>query len=90
MGPLAPVVLPTTSAVPGQQGAGSSSAATSVDCSGPLPPPAPVDPVVQANPAVPANPPAPVIDVDPEMIALAAWLGKFPNHFSLNPTLCGR
>ncbi|KAF7141482.1 hypothetical protein RHSIM_Rhsim06G0093300 [Rhododendron simsii] len=40
--PFGPVVPPTTSAVPGQQGAGSSSAAASVDRSGPLPPLAPL------------------------------------------------
>lgn len=72
MSPSAPVVLPKTSVVPGQQEAGSSSVAASVDRSGPLPPLAPVDLVVQANPAALANPPAPVIDVDQEMIASSA------------------
>ncbi|KAF7126289.1 hypothetical protein RHSIM_Rhsim11G0001300 [Rhododendron simsii] len=72
-GPLAPVVLPSTSVIADQQEVGSSSAvAAAADRYGPTHLPAPIDPIVQGNPTAPANPSVPVIDVGQEMIAPAA------------------
>ncbi|KAI8543105.1 hypothetical protein RHMOL_Rhmol08G0192600 [Rhododendron molle] len=72
-GPRAPVVLPSTSVIHGQQEAGSSFAAIIVaDLLGPTNLPTPTDSVDYANPVAPANPATPVIDVDQEMIAPAA------------------
>lgn len=72
-GPPAPVVLPLTSVIRGQQEAGSSSAAiVAANLPGPTNIPASTDSVAHANPAAPLNPAAPVIDVDQKMIAPAA------------------
>ncbi|KAG5524150.1 hypothetical protein RHGRI_030971 [Rhododendron griersonianum] len=52
--PSAPVVLPSTSVIPGQQEVGSSSAVdAAADRSGPTHPPAPIDPFVQGQPHLP-------------------------------------
>ncbi|KAI8530221.1 hypothetical protein RHMOL_Rhmol11G0039200 [Rhododendron molle] len=65
-GPLASVVLPSTSVIP--EVGSTPAAAAAADRSGPTHPPTPIDPVVQANPAALTNPVVHIIDVDQEML----------------------